>query len=269
MSRSADRSIDGSANESVVDHETIRDAIRPVLDPELDESIVDLGYIDEIDITANEASEVAVTVRFTLPTAWCSPAFAWMMADGAKEAAESVSGVTHAEIELRDHMHETEINTGINEGRSFAESFPDADGGLESVRATLDHKARLARQHDAIEALTEAGLSPTQLVALSESDLDRTADGGQYHILLGEGSFGVTVDAEPIDEYLQMAAEDGCLDGPEEPMFRTPEGDIIPEEMFDMVQHRARSAKVNLNGQGTVCEALNESRRAALGRSDD
>ena len=45
-----------------------------VTDPELDESIVELDYVDQIDIGDDD-----VTVHFTLPTAWCSPAFAWMI----------------------------------------------------------------------------------------------------------------------------------------------------------------------------------------------
>jgi hypothetical protein len=87
-----------------------------------------------------------------------------MMASDAKSMIESISGVDSAEVILRDHMHETEINTGVNEGRPFEAVFPDADGGLAAVRATLDHKARLARQYDAVETLVEAGLSPAQIV---------------------------------------------------------------------------------------------------------
>jgi len=41
-------------------------------------------------------------------------------------------------------MHETKINTGASEGIPFGEALPGANGGLESVRATLDHKTRLA-----------------------------------------------------------------------------------------------------------------------------
>lgn len=249
--------------------QAIRTALDSVLDPELDRSIVELEYIEEIVIDqAPSGSETHVRMEFLLPTAWCSPAFAWMMASDAKAAIESIAGVDSAEIVLRDHMHETEINTGVNENQSFADAFPDADGGLEAVRATLDHKARLARQYDAVETLRAAGLSPAQIVSLTPSDLDREAADGRIHIHLAEGSFGITVDAEPIEEYLEMATADGCLTGPDEPLFRMPEGEPIDESMFELLRRRTRSAKVNVNGQGTVCEALNESRRG-IERADE
>jgi len=252
----------------------VRTALDSVLDPELDRSIVELEYIDEISIeresnAATAAAEVAVSVAFTLPTAWCSPAFAWMMASDAKSAVRSLSGVDTAEIILREHMHETEINTGVNEDRPFEDAFPDADGGLEAVRATLDHKARLARQFDAVDTLLKAGLSATQIVSLTPAGLEYAADSERIHIMLDDGSFGIAVDAAPIDEYVEMATTEGCLTGDDDPLFRTPEGDPIEESMFELLHRRTRSAKVNVNGQGTVCEALNESRREMLGRADD
>ena len=41
------------------------------------------GHIDTID-------DGDVTVEFTLPTAWCSPAFAWMMATDARDEVDSL-----------------------------------------------------------------------------------------------------------------------------------------------------------------------------------
>lgn len=267
-------STDGSSVTSSVTSSAVEATLDSVLDPELDRSIVALGYIDEIEIesgaeaTSRVDGGVSVSVAFTLPTAWCSPAFAWMMASDAKCAVESLAGVETAHITLRDHMHESEINVGVNENLPFESVFPDADGGLAAVRATLDHKARLARQYDAVELLLEAGLSPAQIVTLTESDFERSDETDRLHLFLADRSFAVSVDAEPIDAYLEMAAEEGCLTARDEPMFRTPEGEAIDESQFELLHRRTRSAKVNVNGQGTVCEALNESRRAMLGRAD-
>jgi hypothetical protein len=41
------------------------------------------GHVDTID-------DGDVTVEFTLPTAWCSPAFAWMMATDARGEVDSL-----------------------------------------------------------------------------------------------------------------------------------------------------------------------------------
>jgi hypothetical protein len=110
-------------------------------------------------------------------------------------------------------MHETKINTGASEGIPFGEALPGANGGLESVRATLDHKTRLARQYGAVEALIEAGLSPAQIVSLTPEDLERvdhvdseTKDAERIHIFVDD-TFGVSVDAEPIHECIEMATK--------------------------------------------------------------
>jgi|APHM01.1.fsa_nt_gi hypothetical protein len=139
----------------------------------------------------------------------------------------------------------------------------------------LDHKARLARQYDAVEAVIKAGPSPAQVVSLTPENLERvdhvdseTEDAeSQIHISVGD-AFGVSVDAEPIDECIEMATKESCLTGDDDPPFRTLEGDPIDESMFDLLRRRTRSGKINVNGQRTVCEALNESRRKMLGRAD-
>jgi metal-sulfur cluster biosynthetic enzyme len=234
----------------------IRERLDRVTDPELDTSIVELEYVDEIRIDGDE-----VRVAFTLPTAWCSPAFAWMMATDARDEVEALPGVTRATVELREHMHEAEINRGVDERLSFGEAFPDADGSVEPVRAELDEKARVARQHDATGALLDAGLDGAQVVGLTRSDLD--LDGDSARVWLRDGGLAVTVDAEPLERYLEKAAATGLLDDDHPELFRTPEGDPIDSEQFETVRHRTRLAGVNMSGQGSMCDALHESRRAA------
>lgn len=232
----------------------VRDRLDRVTDPELDESIVQLDYVDEISVENRQ-----VRVAFTLPTAWCSPAFAWMMATDAREEVEALPSVDRARIQLREHMHETEITKGVNEGLAFAEVFPDADGGVIEVRATLDAKARLARQYDAVEALLEAGLTTEQIVNLEFADL--WLDKPAVAFVRGH-SVGVSVPVEPLDRYLVKARETGLVSDAHPELFRTPEGDPIPTNRFEIVHKRCRLATVNMGGQESVCDALNEARRA-------
>ncbi|AUV81590.1 metal-sulfur cluster biosynthetic enzyme [Salinigranum rubrum] len=243
----------------------VRARLDRVTDPELDESIVDLDYVDRIAI-----DETSVTVRFTLPTAWCSPAFAWMMATDARDELESIDGVDRAEIYLRDHMHQAEINEGVNARQSFEASFPDADGEVASVRATLDDKARLSRQYAAVETLLDAGVSSEQICELTPAgvaiDDDPRREGARASVYLAEGAFAVTVDARPLDRYLCKAREVGIVEGEDDRLFRTPEGDPIDPESFELVHRRGRLAQTNMTGQGGVCDALNESRRRKLDR---
>jgi metal-sulfur cluster biosynthetic enzyme len=242
--------------------DTVRERLARVTDPELDRSIVELGYVDGIDVDGDE-----VTVRFTLPTAWCSPAFAWMMATDARDGIESLPDVSVAHIQLRDHMHETEINRGVNERLSFGEVFPDADGGVESIRATLDGKARVSRQYDAVEALRDAGVSSEQICELRPADVDLQFDpeSDRAAVELDDGVLVVTVDAAPLQRYLRKARAVGLV-ATGEPLFRTPEGDPIDPDGFELVHRRGRLAQTNISGQAGICEALNESRRRKLDR---
>ena len=47
---------------------------------------------------------------------------------------------------------------------------------------------------------------------------------------------------------------------PSDRLFATPDGEPISPADFEAVQRRARLAKTNANGQGSVCAALNEAR---------
>ncbi|MFC6765198.1 iron-sulfur cluster assembly protein [Natrinema soli] len=244
-------SIDNSRNTppSISD---VRKRLDNVTDPELDESIVALDYISEIVVQGT-----TVDVSFMLPTAWCSPAFAWMMATDARDEVESLPGVDQASIVLREHMHETEITEGVNARRSFGEVFPDADGSVADIRATLDSKARLARQYEALNELLDAGVTAEQIVALEYGDL--SFDDG-VAVTVQDRSVEIPVSADPLESYVEKARATGLIDDDCDVLFRTPEGEPIEPEQFDLIHKRARLARVNMTGQGGVCDALNEAR---------
>ena len=235
----------------------VRDCLDRVDDPELDRSLVELDYIDRIEI-----DDGSVEVAFTLPTAWCSPAFAWMMATDARDEIAALPDTESVRIELRDHMHETEITQGVNGGDSFGSVFPDADGDVSEVRATLDDKARFARQYEAIGACLDAGLDPRQIIDLRREELDLTDEDA----VIAVGDIHVVVPVEPIVAFLEKARASGHVTDPGDRLFLTPDGEPIPRERFDILRNRMRLASVNMGGQGAVCDALNESRRAKLDR---
>ena len=258
----------------------VRDRLDRVTDPELDRSIVDLEYIDSIEIDGDR-----VSVTFTLPTAWCSPAFAWMMAVDARDEVESLQTVETAQLTLTEHMHETEINRGVNERLSFADAFPDADGDVEAVRRELDEKARVARQYDAVETLLEAGLDAETIVEVRLCDLERVdsevsterstaletgGDAGETIAVYAlDRSFAVSVPADPIERYLEKARETAVVSEPDEKLFRTPEGEPIEPELFDLVHQRGRLAQVNMSSQGGICDGLREARESRLEKTAD
>lgn len=234
----------------------VRDRLDRVEDPELARSIVELDYIDAIEVDGDR-----VEVRFTLPTAWCSPAFAWMMATDARDEVEALGWVNKAWIELCDHMHGEEITTGVNARDGFGETFPDADGDVAAVRAAIADKARVARQREAVQALLDAGVDPEQVVALDRSDVEIVDD--EAHVDLD--GLSIVVDAAPVADYLDRVTTSGHVTAADDTLFLTPEGDPIAADRLDVVQKRSRLATVNMGGQGAVCDALHRARHGPNG----
>jgi len=73
----------------------VLDGIRPVIDPELNISIVDLGLIRGVTV-ADDTGRVDIDLTLTSPMCPLGPE---IMA-ATKSAAERVAGVTSAEIQL-------------------------------------------------------------------------------------------------------------------------------------------------------------------------
>mgnify|MGYP000097274004 FL=1 len=240
-----------------VDREAVRERLDRVDDPELDRSIVELEYVDTVDIDGGD-----VTVEFVLPTAWCSPAFAWMMATGIRDEVSSLSGVDSVWVELADHMHGEEITTGVNRGLDFETVFEDAADGVEEVRRKLDEKARFARQYDAVEALREAGLDSDQIATLTRSNVDLGFGTDTAAVTVRDGALSVTIPHEPLDEYLEKARKTGLVVDETDRLFADREGEPLdPDpEAFEAVVRDARLAVSNIKGQATICESLHESR---------
>ena len=64
-----------------------------------------------------------VAVSFRLPTYWCSANFAYLMASDIRLEVEQLDWVSRVRVKLEDHMFEDEVNTGVNEGLSFRDTF--------------------------------------------------------------------------------------------------------------------------------------------------
>ena len=73
--------------------EQIREALRPVVDPEMGVSVVDLGMIREVEGDA-------VEIKMVLTTPFCP--LAGMITEQVREAAVGVEGVEEARVTLLD-----------------------------------------------------------------------------------------------------------------------------------------------------------------------
>ena len=139
-----------------------------MVDPELDEPITDLGFVPEC--TVGPAGEVRVRLR--LPTAFCSPSFAYLMASDAHDAVFAVAGVARVTLTLDDHSDSATINAGIAARLGFAQAFPaETDAELHELRKIFQRKAHQAYVERACSAVLAAGWTVETLDRLRLGDL--------------------------------------------------------------------------------------------------
>ncbi len=101
------------------DGTAILEQLAQVLDPELDESILDLGFVRSLELRSGHAN-----VALRLPTSWCAVNFAYLMAEDVRRTLLRMEGIRQVTVRLGDHCAAEEIEAAVNDGRAFAEAFP-------------------------------------------------------------------------------------------------------------------------------------------------
>ena len=151
----------------MIESERILEALSGVRDPELDQSITELGFVTGVEVEGE-----SVSVRLRLPTYFCAANFAYLMAADAKTAILSVAGVREVRVVLEDHFASREINDGVGDDKGFVEAFPgEAEKGLDDLRALFRRKGFVARQEKLCRALLNDGRTPAELAAMRLRDL--------------------------------------------------------------------------------------------------
>ena len=146
----------------------VQACLATVMDPELDESVTDLGFITGVAVQ----DEGGVKIGFRLPTYWCAANFAFLMADDMRRAVQALPWVTNVEVQLHDHMYAEAINQGVTDGAGFQAAFGvAAEGGLEALRRTFELKAFQRRQEALLEHLISIKCRAETLVALDVDSL--------------------------------------------------------------------------------------------------
>ncbi|MBS3782894.1 MAG: metal-sulfur cluster assembly factor [Anaerolineae bacterium] len=79
----------------MVTEKEIREALRPVVDPEMGVSVVDLGMIREVEVEGDK-----VKIKMVLTTPFCP--LAGVITEQVREAAAQVEGVEEAKVTLLD-----------------------------------------------------------------------------------------------------------------------------------------------------------------------
>ncbi len=224
-------------------------ALDTVLDPELDEPITDLDFVESCTVSEDEAGGVA-TVRLRLPTFFCAPNFSFLMVADAYDAVTAVPGVTRADVTLADHHAATEINGGVAAQAGFVRSFAGSDQGeavaeLDELRLQFFRKAALAGQDRVARPLVNAGVGPDELAAMNLGAVPPSGD---------------------LDRMRQRRAALGLPHGDDAPLLIDADGHRIPSAQVPLHLRRARLQRVGIETNGDYCKGLLAARYPAAAR---
>lgn len=222
-----------------------------VMDPELDEPVTDMGFIEAVSITdlTNGHNASTVEVTFRLPTYWCSPNFAFLMAESIKREIEVLPWVGQAVVMLQDHMAAAEMNAAVNSGASFGSVFEDLHPGedLSALREKFDVKAFQRRQEVVIKALVARGYTQAQLVDLRLADLEGVA-------------LPDPEDARQKGRYLTILKAKALANAPADLALPTYQGVPLTVDGFSVYMGLLRSVRINMEFSGSLCRGLKASR---------
>jgi metal-sulfur cluster biosynthetic enzyme len=212
--------------------------LQGVMDPELDESVVELNFIARADVDSMNH----VHIEFRLPTYWCAANFSFLMADDMRQAVSALDWVEGVSVVLGEHMYADKINEGLAKGLSFQETFgAEADGSLDDLRQTFLVKAFQRRQVALLSHLAGLGHPPEIIVTLTLEELS---------------CLPVDHDGEKlVRRYLERRAvvgpsEDDAL------AFVDAAGAQIKADDFAIYVSRLRRVGVNAEFNGALCRGL-------------
>jgi metal-sulfur cluster biosynthetic enzyme len=216
----------------MIDRARVLDALATVRDPELDQGLVELGFVHTVDI-----NEDSVSVKLRLPTYYCAPNFAYLMAADAHAAVSSVEGVRQATIVLEDHFTSREINEGLAQGKDFDSTFPDQTigEGLGELRDLFRRKAFIARQGRLAALLQQRGVTEGELSQLRLADLPPSPE---------------------TQTYLARRRELGIDARPTAPFLVTADGRPVRSEMTRQHLRFARTVSASIEGNADFCRGL-------------
>jgi metal-sulfur cluster biosynthetic enzyme len=206
-------------------------ALSSVRDPELDEPLTDLDFVQAVIIDGD-----SVAVRLRLPTYFCAPNFAFLMVDDARAALLALDGVGQVRVALEDHFASSEINSAVREERGFGGAFPDeTEGGLAPLRTLFQRKALTARQGRVCEGLLAAGHELHELASMRLADLPHGPD---------------------RDRCVELRRALGLPAAEDSPAFLAPEGRRLDAAGLDRFLRISRLIRVSLEGNAGLCRSL-------------
>jgi metal-sulfur cluster biosynthetic enzyme len=212
----------------------VLDALHAVIDPELDEPITDLGFVRSVAVT----DEGDVEVHLRLPTSFCAPNFAYLMASDAKDVLVALNWTRDVTVELDDHHDSGIINAGLALDAGYRGTFKhEADEDLDELRLTFQRKAHTAAMERCLTGLLRADpdrvVSELGGVRLRDLPYDATTQA----LLRRRVAIGLSVDGDAV----VMVDHHGDGYGP----------DDVP-----IMLRRARSTRISIDGNAHFCRGL-------------
>jgi len=210
----------------------ILDALSAVTDPELDEPITDLGFVRSVLI-----DDDGITVHLRLPTAFCSPNFAYLMASDALDALRNIDEVGEVRVLLDDHHDSDKINAGLAADAGYLGTFgAEAEESLAELRDVFWRKAHTAAMERAI----------TALLRQAPMDVDRI---GQLLLRdLPDGKAKVAL--------LRRRFAIGLSNCPNSRVLVGDDGKPVARENVPMRLRFAKSVRISMEGNAHFCRGL-------------
>jgi metal-sulfur cluster biosynthetic enzyme len=143
-------------------------ALERVTDPEIDESVTKLEFVTRVEIEADGR----VRIEFRLPTYWCAPNFAFLMASDMRDAVEELPWVEGVSVQLLDHFSAALINRSVALKQDFRDAFPgETDGDLSQIRRAFLGKSYQRRQELLMRHALRRGIDASWLIRATLSEL--------------------------------------------------------------------------------------------------
>ncbi|WP_206832769.1 metal-sulfur cluster assembly factor [Alicyclobacillus fructus] len=222
-------------------YDEVYERLAQVFDPELDQTLTDLGFIHEIKIDESD-----ITISFRLPTYWCAANFAFLMASDIKRRVTELPWVKNVRVRLVDHFASEPINYGVENNMSFKETFPNlSNEDLDNLRLHFRKKAFLARQERLYRHLKAIGKSDDDIAQMAISDLKELTD---------------SVSNSLVGRYLEVISELFNQYSLCDNAFIDLNGTPIPAERMPEHMKLARSTRINQEVNGAYCCGLLQTR---------
>jgi len=219
-------------------HGDVWAALGSVMDPELDEPITDLDFVESCSVS----DEGVATVGLRLPTFFCAPNFSFLMVADAYDAVSAVPGVTHAVVTLADHHASAEINRGVAAQAGFMATFSgEATAELDELREQFLKKAAMAGQDRVAQPLVDDGIGPEKLATMSLGQVPPSGD---------------------LTRLRERRAQLGLAHDDDAPLLLHDDGGRVSSAQVPLHLRRARLHRIGIEANGHICREIMKTKLA-------